>query len=146
MYAMLWMPLVILAGATEKCWWNSRRHDSQLSFLLATLCCTHILGFLEFCFCFDKAWYATQFFAWNTLLSPRLITIVPQVVLSHISRGSLNTEKVQQKTPTENFAVSKTTFTFHISILTLSNAFFSINKREMKSESGYSFAMASKAL
>ena len=37
-----------------------------------------------------------------------------------------------------------TPFTFHFSSLKLSNAFFSINDREMKSESGFSFAMASK--
>ena len=34
-------------------------------------------------------------------------------------------------------------FTFHSSIFTLSNAFLSINKREMKSESDFSLAMAS---
>ena len=35
---------------------------------------------------------------------------------------------------------AETTFTFHFSILTLSNAFLSINNREMKSESGFSLA------
>ena len=35
------------------------------------------------------------------------------------------------------------TFTFHFSILTLSNAFLSIDNRELKSESGFSCAMAS---
>ena len=39
---------------------------------------------------------------------------------------------------------AETTFTFHFPILTLSSAFLSINNREMKSESGFSFAMASK--
>ena len=38
---------------------------------------------------------------------------------------------------------AETTFTFYLSILTLSNAFRSINNREMKSESGLSLAMAS---
>ena len=38
---------------------------------------------------------------------------------------------------------AKTTFTFHFSIITLSNAFFYIRQREMKSESGFSLAMAS---
>ena len=38
----------------------------------------------------------------------------------------------------------KTTFIFHFSILTLSNAFLSINDRENKSGCGFSFAMASK--
>ena len=35
------------------------------------------------------------------------------------------------------------TFTFHFSILTLSNASLGINNREIKSESGISFAIAS---
>ena len=38
---------------------------------------------------------------------------------------------------------AKTTFTFYFSILTLSNAFLGIDNREMKSESGSSFAIAS---
>ena len=38
---------------------------------------------------------------------------------------------------------AETTFTFHFSILTLSNAFLGIDNREMKSESGFSFAIAS---
>ena len=37
--------------------------------------------------------------------------------------------------------LTKNTFTFHFSILTLSNTFVSINDREMKSESGFSLAM-----
>ena len=37
---------------------------------------------------------------------------------------------------------AEATFTFHSSILTLLNAFKSTNNREMKSESGFSFAMA----
>ena len=41
---------------------------------------------------------------------------------------------------------AETTFTFHFSFLTLSNAFFSINNREVKSESGFSIAMASQPL
>ena len=43
-----------------------------------------------------------------------------------------------------SYRKAETTFTFHFSFLTLSNAFLSINNREMKSESGFSFAMASK--
>ena len=42
-----------------------------------------------------------------------------------------------------SYCKAETTFTFHFSILTLSSAFLSINNREMKSESGFSFAMAS---
>ena len=38
---------------------------------------------------------------------------------------------------------AKTTLTFHFSIITLSNALFSINNREMKCESGFSLLMAS---
>ena len=38
---------------------------------------------------------------------------------------------------------AKTTFTFYFSILTLSNAFLGIDNREMKSDSGFSFAIAS---
>ena len=43
-----------------------------------------------------------------------------------------------------SYCKAETTFSFHLSILTLSSAFLSINNREMKSESGFSFAMASK--
>ena len=43
-----------------------------------------------------------------------------------------------------SYSKAETTFTFHFPILTLSSAFLSINNREMKSESGFSFAMASK--
>ena len=43
-----------------------------------------------------------------------------------------------------SYCKAETTFTFHFFILTLSSAFLSINNREMKSESGFSFAMASK--
>ena len=42
-----------------------------------------------------------------------------------------------------SYCLAKTTFTFHSSILTLSNAFLSINNREGKSDSGFSLAMAS---
>ena len=42
-----------------------------------------------------------------------------------------------------SYRKAETTFTFHFSILTLSSAFLSINNIEMKSESGFSFAMAS---
>ena len=42
-----------------------------------------------------------------------------------------------------SYCLAKTTFTFQFSILTLSNAFLSINNREMKSESGFILAMAS---
>ena len=38
---------------------------------------------------------------------------------------------------------AKITFTFHFSMLTLSNAFLNKNNRKIKSESGVSFAMAS---
>ena len=41
------------------------------------------------------------------------------------------------------YCKAETTFTFHFSILTLSNAFLGIDNREMKSESGFSFAIAS---
>ena len=46
----------------------------------------------------------------------------------------------------DSYCKAKTTFTFHFSILTLPNTFLSNNNREMKSESGFSFAMASKPL
>ena len=42
-----------------------------------------------------------------------------------------------------SYRKAETTFTFHFSFLTLSNAFLTINNREMKSESAFSFAMAS---
>ena len=42
-----------------------------------------------------------------------------------------------------SYCKAETTFTFNFSILTLSSAFLSINNREMKSESGFSFAIAS---
>ena len=42
------------------------------------------------------------------------------------------------------YCKAETTFTFHFSISTLSSALLSIYNREMKSESGFSFAMASK--
>ena len=42
--------------------------------------------------------------------------------------------------------IAKTTFTFPFSNLTLPNVFISINNREMKSESGFSLAMASQPL
>ena len=44
-----------------------------------------------------------------------------------------------------SYCLAKTTFTFQFSILTLSNAFLSINNREMKSESGFILAMASRS-
>ena len=43
-----------------------------------------------------------------------------------------------------SYCKAETTFTFYFSILTLSNAFLGIDNREMKSESGFSFAIASK--
>ena len=42
-----------------------------------------------------------------------------------------------------SYCKAETTFTFLFSILTLSNAFLGIDNREMKSESGFSFAIAS---
>ena len=42
-----------------------------------------------------------------------------------------------------SYCKAGTTFTFHFSILTLSNASLGIDNREMKSESGFSFAIAS---
>ena len=42
-----------------------------------------------------------------------------------------------------SYCKAETTFTFYFSILTLSSAFLSIDNIEMKSESGFSFAMAS---
>ena len=42
-----------------------------------------------------------------------------------------------------SYCKAETTFTFYFSILTLLSAFLSINNIEMKSESGFSFAMAS---
>ena len=42
-----------------------------------------------------------------------------------------------------SYCKAETTFTFHFSILTLTNAFLGIDNREMKSESGFSFAIAS---
>ena len=45
-----------------------------------------------------------------------------------------------------SYCKAETTFTFYFTILTLSNAFLGIDNREMKSESGYSFAIASQPL
>ena len=45
-----------------------------------------------------------------------------------------------------SYCKADTTFTFHFSILTLSNASLGINNREIKSESGISFAIASQPL
>ena len=45
-----------------------------------------------------------------------------------------------------SYCEAETTFTFHFSILTLSNASLGINNREIKSESGISFAIASQPL
>ena len=42
-----------------------------------------------------------------------------------------------------SYSKAGTTFTFHFSILTLSNASLGINNRDIKSESGISFAIAS---
>ena len=42
-----------------------------------------------------------------------------------------------------SYCKAETTFTFYFSILTFLSAFLSINNIEMKSESGFSFAMAS---
>ena len=42
-----------------------------------------------------------------------------------------------------SYCKAETTFTFHFSMLTLQNAFLSIDNREIKSDSGFSFAMAS---
>jgi len=41
---------------------------------------------------------------------------------------------------------AETTFTFHFFILTLSNAYLGIDDKEMKSVSGFSFALASQPL
>ena len=45
-----------------------------------------------------------------------------------------------------SYCKAETTFTFHFSILALSNAFLGIDNREMKSECGFSFAIASQPL
>ena len=45
-----------------------------------------------------------------------------------------------------SYCKAETTFTFYFSILTLSNAFLGIDNREMKSENGFSFAIASQPL
>ena len=45
-----------------------------------------------------------------------------------------------------SYCKAETTFTFHFSILTLSNAFLGIDNGEMESESGFSFAIASQPL
>ena len=45
-----------------------------------------------------------------------------------------------------SYCKAETTFTFYFTILPLSRAFLSINNIEMKSESGFSFAMASQPL
>ena len=42
-----------------------------------------------------------------------------------------------------SYCKAETTFTFHLSILTLTNAFLSIDNSKMKSESVFSLAMAS---
>ena len=44
------------------------------------------------------------------------------------------------------YCKTETTFTFHFSILTFSNAFLGIDNGETKSESGFSFAIASQPL
>ena len=45
-----------------------------------------------------------------------------------------------------SYCKAETTFTFHFSILTLSNASLGISNRDIKSESGISFAIASQPL
>ena len=45
-----------------------------------------------------------------------------------------------------SYCKAETTFTFYFSILTMSNAFLGIDNREMKSESGFSFAITSQPL
>ena len=45
-----------------------------------------------------------------------------------------------------SYCKAETTFTFYFSILTLTNAFLGIDNREMKSESCFSFAIASQPL
>ena len=45
-----------------------------------------------------------------------------------------------------SYCKAETTFTFPLSILTLSNAFLGIDYGEMESESGFSFAIASQPL
>ena len=45
-----------------------------------------------------------------------------------------------------SYCKAETTFTFYFTILPLSRAFLSINNREMKSESGFSLAMASQPI
>ena len=57
--------------------------------------------------------------------------------------GPLNT---RESKGLASYCKAETTFTFHFSILTLSNAFLGIDNREMKSESGFSFAIASQPL
>ena len=45
-----------------------------------------------------------------------------------------------------SYCKAETTFTFHFSILTLTNAFLGIGNREMKSKNGFSFAISSQPL
>ena len=45
-----------------------------------------------------------------------------------------------------SYCKAETTFTFYFTILPSSRAFLSIDNREMKSESGFSFVMASQPL
>ena len=52
-------------------------------------------------------------------------------------------ERVKKWKGLASYCKAETTFTFYFTILPLSRAFLSINNREMESESGFSFAMAS---
>ena len=60
-----------------------------------------------------------------------------------IAKAQISTESEYFSKGPASYCKAETTFTFHSSILTLSAAFLSINNREMKSESGFSLAMAS---
>ena len=62
------------------------------------------------------------------------------IFLSHIKCNNIRHFKLQGLA---SYCKAETTSTFYFSILTLSNAFLDIDNREMKSESGFSFAIAS---
>ena len=80
----------------------------------------------------------------NLLLLPLLTCWL--VGLEVKARMGILSLKMKKTKGLASYCRAKTTFTFYFSILTLSNAFLGIDNREMKSESGFSFAIASQPL
>ena len=96
--------------------------------------------------------FPTLCVSWRWSWSQQRNHILTQKKISEIKKSNLwwgtNVKKTQQvrvrSKRLASYCKADTTFTFHFPILTLSSAILSINNREIKSESGFSFAMASK--